>query len=225
MRNYPLSHQVRDHFGRERDSGYVQQAVLNAYKQSGMKFEDYISACRAVAGNPMSQNVNDVKIDKYWSPWIFRHIQNYSNGGEEGKASLIELRKFIYNKGKTIIKDLREFSQATDNMSAFNRMSKFDPNDPTVGNRFSLLDLRQYGKAGQSLIKLPGIRKALADGMRDELGFSRDTNGNHIHVLCPKIKGKDHDDRPLVNVAGAILNQVFIKDGHMTIDDLKAPYA
>lgn len=26
-------------------------------------------------------------------------------------------------------------------------------------------------------------------------------------------------------LAGAILNQMFIRGGHMTIDDLKAPYA
>jgi hypothetical protein len=225
IRKYPLSDEVRNNFGQERDSGYVQQAVHNAYRDSGMSFHDYYSGCRAVAGNPMMQNHKKIKIDEGWRKWITQHVRNYSNGGQKGKASLEELKKFVHDLGKGVVQSLREFSIASANMSAFERMSKFDPNDPTVGNRFSSVAFDQYGRIGKVLIKLPGIRKALADGIRDEIGFPRDKDGNHIHVLCPKVHGVDHDDRPLTNVAGAILNQTFIRNGHMTIDNLKNPYA
>ena len=152
-------------------------------------------------------------------------MTNYSNGGELGKSSLQELKNFMYDRGKQAVIDLKKLARERENMGAIIRMSEFDPDDPTKGNRFSLFSFAKYGKAAMALIRLPGMRKALADGIRDELGFPKDEKGNHTHVLCPKVANKDSNDRPLTNVAGAILNQGFIRDGHMTIDDLHAPYA
>jgi hypothetical protein len=223
IRTYPLNDSIKNKFGNERDLGYIQQAVLDAYEKSGMGFKDYISACRAVAGNPLSQDLEKIEINPEWCSWISERIQNYSNRGEAWEESLKQLKRFMYAIGRETVINLKEYAEQTNNMRAFERMSRFDPNDPTVGNRFSLIDLRPYG--GQELITLPGMRKALADGIRDELGFPKDKQGNHTHVLCPKVAGKDPPGRALTNVAGAILNQIFIKDGHMTIDELKAPYA
>ncbi|MCE2928925.1 MAG: hypothetical protein LW817_04765 [Candidatus Caenarcaniphilales bacterium] len=225
IRQYHPSDQVADKFGMEQDRGCVQQAVYNAFQRSGMKFQDYFSACRVVAANPLRQDLADQEIDQRWSQWITGHMKNYSNGGEQGKLSLKQLEAFMYDHGKTAVESLRNLAIERNDIEAFWRMSEFDPDDPTKGNRFSSFGFAKYGKAAKALIRLPGMRKALADGIRDELGFPRDEKRNHTHVLCPKVKNKDSIDRPLTNVAGAILNQVFIREGHMTIDDLHAPYA
>lgn len=218
IRKYPHSSQVQNKFSIERDRGAVFSAINNAFVQSGMSFDDCISACRNVAGDPLKTG-HKIEINQEASKAIRELVNIYSNGGKEAQKALNLLREFVFERGQSVVESLKQHAYAKQQPEAIERMKGKNLTDISHGNRFSSVSFSNYGKVAERLFKIADLRKHFADGIRSALEL------DPKHVLVPKMEGIDARDRPLVNVAGAIAYQDFINKGHMTIDELQAPYA
>lgn len=195
---------------RERDEGVIASAVEQAWQDSGLTQQEApIIGYRSVELD--AERVRAEDVDTAQEAGYKQLIKRALEGGDTGKAALSQLRSYVYQLG------FETASQAI-GRGYGTRMKGSDPDDLTVGNRFSLSSIPRPGTFGKRLLRFWDLRKHYANGIRAALGC--DPN----HVLCPKDPHIDKPDRPLQNIAEAIAYQELINTGHMQMSDLPKPY-